>query len=451
MFDNLKIKYGLSLEESIDITKEVIEKHYNNTVLYINKNTNFNNFKEDPYPNFVKKVFICLKDKIKYFNEYLEEDIIINFGSDSFFNIKYGLSLDQSIDVTNEFIDKFFFEDDILYINKNENFDFTNIYSASIKNNIYICFDYIIIDYPENFKTDIIVVYIDINNVKCTNNIDNNCNIIMYPHVKYIEEDGGINVLYNLCKLLDDNNKNVRIYNSCGRYKNHNYNKYYNYDFLIEDSIIIYCEGIPYTPLKGKCIIRWLLSELGKNVPKEYITTWNATDLFYSFNYDVNYKSLPILYLNPKIKNTKSIRNNTCCHTFRKSFYHNKINLIHPNNSNEIKDVSFDTCIDIFNSHEHFISYDPLTFLNIIASICGCISIVYPIENVTKIQWIKTTSFYPYMVDKKLDNIYGIAYGDSYSEIEWSKNTIHLAEEQWKNLVEWYHEKYFIPFMKNIS
>ena len=55
------------------------------------------------------------------------------------------------------------------------------------------------------------------------------------------------------------------------------------------------------------------------------------------------------------------------------------------------------------------------------------------------------------MVDKKLDNIYGIAYGDSYSEIEWSKNTIHLAEEQWKNLVEWYHEKYFIPFMKNIS
>ena len=145
MFDNLKIKYGLSLEESIDITKEVIEKHYNNTVLYINKNTNFNNFKEDPYPNFVKKVFICLKDKIKYFNEYLEEDIIINFGSDSFFNIKYGLSLDQSIDVTNEFIDKFFFEDDILYINKNENFDFTNIYSASIKNNIYININFKII------------------------------------------------------------------------------------------------------------------------------------------------------------------------------------------------------------------------------------------------------------------------------------------------------------------
>ena len=26
--NNLKIKYGLSLEESIDITKEVIEKNY---------------------------------------------------------------------------------------------------------------------------------------------------------------------------------------------------------------------------------------------------------------------------------------------------------------------------------------------------------------------------------------------------------------------------------------
>ena len=58
-------------------------------------------------------------------------------------------------------------------------------------------------------------------------------------------------------------------------------NNFYDNDLDLNNSVIIYCEGVLGNPLKGKYIIRWILSELGTNVPYENIYSWNKTDKIY--------------------------------------------------------------------------------------------------------------------------------------------------------------------------
>jgi hypothetical protein len=201
-----------------------------------------------------------------------------------------------------------------------------------------------------------------------------------------------------------------------------------------------------------------MLSELGKNVPKEYLKNWKKNELVYYFNSEekmyqeqknnynnidknlnvskiipfsyrgerllnlnnINeiknekldnnsiFKFLTLFYIHPDIKNN-NLDKNGYCHSFRKSDYHNNISYIHPNDSFEIKrnhtQINY---IEYFNKYKYFISYDPLTFLSIISILCGCISIVYPIENVSKLNWYKKTAVYEYMKSNNITQLYGI-------------------------------------------
>ena len=77
--------------------------------------------------------------------------------------------------------------------------------------------------------------------------------------------------------------------------------------------------------------------------------------------------------------------------------------------------------LEIFNRCEYFVSYDPCTFLSIIAAFCGCISIVYPVEGLSKEEWLSTIAVKKYMQEKQINVLYGVAYG--LEEIEWAKST----------------------------
>jgi hypothetical protein len=97
--------------------------------------------------------------------------------------------------------------------------------------------------------------------------------------------------------------------------------------------------------------------------------------------------------------------------------------------------------IDIFNKHEYFMTYDPYTFLTTIAILCGCISIIYPIDEVSKIEYFKMTPYYEYMVEKNCFEIYGLAYGMTDEEINYAKKTLHLAKEQMIDIQNWFINK----------
>jgi hypothetical protein len=289
-------------------------------------------------------------------------------------------------------------------------------------------------------------------------------NFLLVPHIKFCFEDGGIVVQYYLAKLLDDMGVMIRIMPSFGNIENSLFNKYYNNEFNLDDNcIVIYCEGVIGNPLNAKYVIRWLLSEVGQNVPYHYIYTWGENELVYHFNRELKFKNNPdkvdnvfktlsILYLSPEIKQYNLGNRNGCCYTIRKAaeIHKNQIHRIHPDNSYEItRDVSNDKIIQIFNNYEYFVSYDPITFLSIMAPLCGCISIVYPIEGVSKRDWFNKTCYSEYLEYNNTGNAYGIAYG--LEEIEWAKNTIHLAKDQLHDMITYLKDKHIQRLLKDVE
>jgi hypothetical protein len=292
-------------------------------------------------------------------------------------------------------------------------------------------------------------------------------NIIIYPHMNFDLSNGGVTVQYYFAKLLEQYNFKVRIYQRFNNYNNSIFNNYYNNDFDLDNTIVIYCEGVSGNPLNAKYVVRWLLSELGKNVKKDIYKTWNKSDLVYYFNSELKfyekkelidniYKNLTLLYINPNITNitNKELRKGYC-HTFRKSNYHEKLtkfNYIHPTDSFEIfRSHTQDDYIEIFNKYEYFVSYDPLTFLNVISALCGCISIVYPIRNMNKEKWIMITGVEEYFQKTGAKKeLYGIAYGKNITEIQFAQNTLHLVKKQWDDITKFYKENHIKRFINDI-
>ena len=80
--------------------------------------------------------------------------------------------------------------------------------------------------------------------------------------------------------------------------------------------------------------------------------------------------------------------------------------------------------------------FNLVLFLSIISILCGCISIVYPLENLSKSDWYKKTAVYEYMKSNNITQLYGIAYGNSKEELEYAENTINLVKTQWDDILK---------------
>ena len=138
------------------------------------------------------------------------------------------------------------------------------------------------------------------------------------------------------------------------------------------------------------------------------------------------------------------------CYTIRKGLeYHKNLKIVHPQNSFEIKkQTSQMDCIKIFNKYKYFVSYDPCTFLQVISSLSGCITIVVKIDGLSKEDWLNTLACTEYLKETG-EKLYGIAYGKE--EIEFAKNTLHLVEEQWININKFIKKKYIELFVNDIN
>jgi hypothetical protein len=287
-------------------------------------------------------------------------------------------------------------------------------------------------------------------------------NIIIYPHEAYAEDNGGINVLYNFARVLNEMNKNACIYPSHGYIKNGVCNKYFVQNFDLNNAVVVYCEGTIGNPLNSRFVVRWLLSEIGKNVNIDRALSFGKNELVYYFNYETKfdlhpehvntrYKTLSMLYINPIFtNNNKSPRPEEWCFTKRKQSYHTYTNDIHPAGSHEIvRNTPFETHRDVFNKYKYFVSYDPLTFLTILAAKCGCISIVYPLNGMKKAEWYKTTAIHEYLSANNITELYGIAYG--VEEIAWAESTLPLVSKQWADIHRYYVQNHGLRFLHDLQ
>jgi len=295
-------------------------------------------------------------------------------------------------------------------------------------------------------------------------------NIIIYTHMPSHCMDGGTVVEYTLGKVLEDLGQNVKIYTIDGlNLDNGIYANFYKDDFPIDDNtVVIYCEGTIGNPLNAKYVVRWMLSELGKNVPCEWANSWGKDELVYHFNTETKFyeypekkgtifKELTVIYLNPHIKRYNFEERTGVCYAVRKYHWHTKpIEWYNDINGEPIENAfllphnfQYTEIREYFNNYKYFISYDPCTFLTIMAAFCGCISIVYPRDDLTKKEWIKTTCAQNYIEAKGLDNLYGIAYG--MEDIQYAIDTLHLAKDQWDDIQNFSIENTVIPFINDIN
>ena len=388
---------------------------------------------------------------------------------DHFIMAKYGLVGMSTIDVTKELLSHCMMSDNKLMITKSLRFNnLKHDPCLNIPKYLYVRYkgnrnewkDVVISEYR---NSDIIL---DLNSESCSEikNDDPFSNIIIYPHGPYSEDDGGINVMYYLAKVLSENNKNVRIYPAYGFIQNNIFNNYYkNNEFNITTSIVVYCEGTVGNPLNSQYVVRWLLSEIGKNVPVNYVHSFGKNELVYYFNTEHKienkpllkndvYKLLSLIYLNPIYTNHNLPTRDGWCFTKRKISYHNNVIKIHPDDAYEFSKNTARTCIDIcriFNKYKYFVSYDPLTWHTFNAAICGCISIVHPINGMNKSDWMNTTTLTDYFKSHKDEKLYGIAYG--IDELEWATNTIHLAPEQINKIVNFFKETHIPLFINDLD
>ena len=78
--------------------------------------------------------------------------------------------------------------------------------------------------------------------------------------------------------------------------------------------------------------------------------------------------------------------------------------------------MSQEDLVNMLNTHKFCYSYDPQTFYNEIAVVCGCIPIVIMEKGKIDKDYLS-----------KSENHYGIAYGDTPEQIEYAINTRDLC------------------------
>ena len=291
--------------------------------------------------------------------------------------------------------------------------------------------------------------------------------IIIYTF-PFQENSGGITALYNLAKHITELQKPdicVKMFD-CYNVKSINayFNDYIDINEIDDDSIIIYPEVILGNPLNKPNVIRWILAPIGMNCNYNIVDSWGKNDLVYYFNSELKmlqnsekngtiYKLLSLIHINPIIQQYNfGERTGICIETRKQAFHKNPIKYY----------IFYDTvlydiashfnqsqCIEHFNKCKMFISYDPCTFLSIMASLCGCISVVYPWDGLTKQAWLNTTAVAEYIKSKGLDNLYGIAYG--LEDVQYAKDTLHLVKEQWIDIQNFNKDTTIVPFINDIQ
>ncbi len=255
--------------------------------------------------------------------------------------------------------------------------------------------------------------------------------IVIYTPMLY-EKCGGIKALFGLSQKIN-NLKHKYIYAKIYCYDGSKYLNNYCNDFanpfeINDNTIVIYPEIISGNPLNAKHVIRWILLELGVELNERHYLNWNKTDFVYHWepNTTKYVKQLSIPFIDKVFeKYNNNVRTKTCFLVKKGRLFHDLSNIkyIHPPDSVNIDNMTLIDIVKIFNNSHTFYCYDPNTFYILSATLCGCISVVYPIKNIDINHYYKNRIMY---IDGFLFSS-GIAYGNSTEQLIHAKSTINDA------------------------
>jgi hypothetical protein len=275
-------------------------------------------------------------------------------------------------------------------------------------------------------------------------------NIILYIP-SYQDRCGGIVVMHYFCKLINTKyNENfcakIFMHNNL-TYSNPFCNNFARIDEINNNTIVIYPEVISGNPLNAKNVVRWILLELGIEMPIDHYKKWNKTDLIY--HWEKIDKQLCCPFFNNIFSYKNSQQRDKSCYLIKKGpLIHKNINYIHPSDSICIDNLSLYEINDIFNKCKFFYTYDADTAYIIYAAVCGCIPIIYEIDGVSEEEYFTSKMF------NFENNIYnrGIVYGNNIEKINYIlENKLNKNnEEYYRNLFTMIEEKTIQPFLNKI-
>jgi hypothetical protein len=264
--------------------------------------------------------------------------------------------------------------------------------------------------------------------------------IVIYTAQLY-EKCGGIKALHSLAQKINNlNHKRVYAKLYCydgSRYVNNYCNDFANPFEINENTIVIYPEIITGNPLNAKYVVRWILLELGIEMKKTHYLNWNKTDIVYHWEPTSakTIQQLALPFLDKQFKNVNNSKRTKTCFLIKKGpLIHNNIKYFHPTDAVQIDNMSLNDVVKIFNESHTFYCYDPNSFYLISATVCGCISVIYPIKNISSEIYFKNRITY---IDNFVFNS-GIAYGNSTEQLTHARNTLSDVDKNINMLLEKY-------------
>jgi hypothetical protein len=281
------------------------------------------------------------------------------------------------------------------------------------------------------------------------NSINNRVKIVIYTPPLDIN-CGGIIAIHNMAKTLNELNMQTKLYVYNGiTYNNIFCTNFAHIDEIDDNTIVIYPETVGGNPLGATRVVRWILLELGIEMPLDHWKKWGVNDLVYYWEPKKGSKQLCLNWYNPIFTNNNinGPRNNTCYLIKKGRLIHKNINYIHPQNSiclDDIHDLQYIS--NIFNQCKYFYCYDPNSSFTLFAASCGCIPIVYPISGLNAEEYFKARMYnYEGTIYNK-----GIVYGNNRNDINRASMEINSLGDYYPRLFDMYKNT-VVSFISGIN
>lgn len=272
--------------------------------------------------------------------------------------------------------------------------------------------------------------------------------VIVAPHFRFMDAThcGGCTVLLDLGSELDALGHKVSIHlSSVGP----------NCIAAKPNSVIIYPEVVAWTCEQEAMLhVRWILAPIGIHAPKSITKQWAPDN--WVVQIDNNELGIPtkipdsnILHVlhNPTrfdefetVVDFQKTQNNVSCFTYRKAArFHNmtKVVTLHPPDAVELPQRT-EEVVELLKRCTTLYSYDPYTFLNHLAAWFGCVTVLHPLEGVSKHEWSSSTGIGAYVRYSGSTVIFdAVAYGPSEHEITEAKLALPKVKDEFYKVREW--------------
>lgn len=271
--------------------------------------------------------------------------------------------------------------------------------------------------------------------------------LIVLHKLAYKLAERGHNV-YIFCEP-DYPHENIKVIKSYVEFEDYKFVQNYGWEqfgFPLQNTIAIYPQITPGNYFNTKHVARWILYD----TQREIESTYGENDVYFNYlNFNtfklVPYRKLTVLdYKLDWMYISNHGKRKSFCHIIHKNTppdgekifeYLNSFDLTNWKSKGIVGGYnSYDYLRDMFNQFEYFLTYDQTSYYSIMATLCGCKTIIlnpgFPYEfesnaNVekNKISQITATEF---RLNNYLQN-YGIAYG--WDDLNWAQNTLGFVRE----------------------